>query len=328
MTRYSTFLTLKRILGTAFVLILGVGLPGPAAPGWFAHEDSADGHAATADAAGGPSQSGAGANIDVAALGDRLIATQHRDDEALDTYERIEHHTTLAGGDRHVTEERVYRVVPTGTGTLKLLLREGRTPVDANTYGKELHDWEQVLEIAMNPADSREQAAAAKQQRKLKDRATLVDAARRAFRASLAGQERRDGRLIDIVQLDPNPEFQPHSLAENVFPHARAKLWVDDSSGQMIRAEADIVSDVWIGAGILGKLYKGSHFTLENSEVSPGLWLPSRIQYDFSGRKFFFVFEQHEVTEFSRYRVVGSPKDALAMVRDEIARGGALPAEP
>lgn len=285
-------------------------------------------NAAASSAAGGRPQSGAAPNVDLIALGDRLIATQHHDDEALDAYERMEHQTVLAGADRHITEERFFRVVPTGTGTLKLLVREGRTPVDANAYRKELHDWEQVLEIASNPNDSREQAAAAKQQRKLKERATLVDAARRAFRASLSGQESRDGKLIDIVQLEPNPDFQPYSVAENVFPHARAKVWVDDASGQVVRAEADIVSDVWIGAGILGKVYKGSHFTLENSEVAPGLWFPSRIQYDFSGRKFFFVFEQHEVTEYNHYRVVGSPKEALAGVRDELARGDAVPGDP
>jgi hypothetical protein len=268
------------------------------------------------------------ANIDIRALADRVIATQHHDDEAFDEYERIEHQTMFAGFDHHVTDERVFRVVPTGSGTLKLLLREGHTPVDASVYRKELHDWQQILEIASNPNDSRQQAAYAKQQKKQKERAGLVDAARRAFRVSLAAQETRDGKRIDTIQIEPNPEFQPHSLAESVFPHARAKLWIDDATGQIIRGEGDIISDVWIGGGILGKLYRGGHFTLENAEVSPGLWLPSRIQYDYSGRKFLFVFEQHEVTEYSHYRRVGPPKEALAMVRDEVAHGSAPPADP
>lgn len=273
-------------------------------------------------------QSNAPSETEIRALADRVIEAQHRDDLALEEYERFEHRVTRTGSDRRVAEDKTYRVVPTGTGTLRMLVKNGTSPVDAASYRKQLRDWEQVLEIACNPQDSREQAAYEKSQKRLQQRNELVETTRRAFRATWGGHETRNGRLLDILVLEPNLDFQPRSTAEDVLIHARAKIWIDDSSGHLVRGEADIIRDVYFGAGFLGKLYRGSHFVLENGEVAPDVWLPSRIQFDFSGRKFLFSFEEHDVTEITRYRRIGPPAHALALVQDELAHGGSLPGDP
>jgi len=262
------------------------------------------------------------------ALADRVIAAQHADDVALEEFERIEHHSVYSGSNRRVTEEKTYRVVPTGTGTLKLLLKDGSSPVEPGVYRRELRDWEQVLEIAVNPNDPRQQAVYAKWQKRVKDRKDLVDAARHAFRATESAQEMRNDRLCDVLELEPNPSFSPHSTLENVFTGTRAKIWIDDASGHIVHGDADIIRDISFGGGIFGKLYRGGHFSLDNSEVAPGIWLPTRVQFDYSVRKFLFTFDTHEVTETARYRRVGKPAEALAVVRDELAHGAPIPAEP
>jgi hypothetical protein len=239
----------------------------------------------------------------------------------MDEYERIEHHTIVAGTDRHVVEDKTYRVVPTGTGTLRLLIKENGKPVDAEMYRKQLRDWEQVLEIASNPKDARQQAAYAKWQRKMKERRDLVDAARNAFRATWVGHETRDGRLLDVLSLEPNPSFEPHTAAENVLTHARVKIWVDDASANIVHGEAEITRDVYFGIGVIGKLYRGGRFSIDDSEVAKGFWAPTRVQLDYAGRKFVFTFESHEVTETSHYRRIGPPAQALALVRNELSHG-------
>ena len=261
-------------------------------------------------------------------LAERVIAAQHADDVALEDFERIEHHTVYSGSNRRVTDGKVYRVVPTGTGTLKLLLKDGSSQVEPSVYRRELHDWEQVLQIAINPDDPRQQAVYAKWQRKMKERKDLVDAARKAFRVTASTQEMRNGRLCDVLELEPNPSFVAHSTFENVFTGARAKIWIDDASGHMVHGEADIIRDISFGGGILGKLYRGGRFSLDNSEVAPGIWLPTRVQFDYSVRKFLFTFDTHEVTETAHYRRVGKPAEALAAVRGELAHGAPIPAEP
>jgi hypothetical protein len=62
--------------------------------------------------------------------------------------------------------------------------------------------------------------------------------------------------------------------------------------------------------------------------VAPGVWLPARYQYDFSGRKFLFTFEEHQYFEDSRYRRLGLPKQALEMVQNELAGGKTFNGDP
>ncbi len=276
----------------------------------------------------GPTPAAALTEAQIHDLAERVIAAQHADDVALEEFERIEEHTVYSGSNRRVTEDKFYRVVPTGSGTLKLLFKDNYSPLDPNLYRKQLHDWEQILEIAVNPDDPREQAVSYKWQKKMKERKDLLEAAHRAFQVSSSGQEMRNGHLCDILTLEPKPGFVPHSTAENVFTGARAKIWIDDATGHILHGEADIIRDISFGAGILGKLYRGGHFSLDASEVAPGIWAPYRVQYDYAVRKFLFTFDTHEVTQNSRYRRIGSPTKALAMAKEELANGAPVPADP
>jgi hypothetical protein len=262
------------------------------------------------------------------ALSERVIAAQHANDVALEEFERIEQHTIYTGPNRRVTEDKFYRVVPTGTGTLKLLFKDNNSPIDPNYYRKQLQSWEQVLEIAVNENDPREQAAYAKWQKKMKERKDLLEAARQAYHVTSSGQEMRNGRLCDVLSLDPNPTFVAHTTAENVLTGSRAKIWIDDATGQIVHGEAEVIRDISFGAGILGKLYRGGRFSLDSIEVALGIWAPYRVQFDYSVRKFLFTFETHEVTQTSHYRRLGHPSQSLAIVREELAHGAPIPSDP
>lgn len=259
----------------------------------------------------------------------KLVANQHRNDDALEQYERIERHEDRTAGDSpRVIEDRVYRVVPTGTGTLKLLLKENGKPLDPSDYHRQLMAWRDVLEITLKPDDPRAKTAYEKWQKKQQERKELVDAAADAFLTKWLGQEMRNGRLCDVFQVDPNPDFHPHSIAQDVLTRVAAKIWVDRASDQLVRGEAHIIRDLSFGGGILGKLYRGGVFTLDQAEVAPGIWLPTRYQYDFTARKFLFTFEQHQYIEVSDYHRDGSPNQCLALVQNEIATGKSTYGDP
>lgn len=278
---------------------------------------------ATAPAAQAPS------DAEVQARAQKLIDNQHRNDDALEQYERIERHVDRTGGDQpRVLEDRLYRVVPTGTGTMKLLLKEGGKPVDPADYHKQLIAWRDLLEVMLKADDPRTRSATEKWQKKKQDRKELVDAAREAFVTKWVGQEARNGLVCDIFQLDPNPNFHPHSLAQDVLTRVTAKIWVDHATDQMSRGEAHVIRDISFGGGILGKLYRGGVFSIEQSEAAPGIWLPTRYQYDFTARKFLFTFEEHQYVEVSEYHRDGSPKQALALVENELASGKSTYGDP
>jgi hypothetical protein len=265
---------------------------------------------------------------ELTALGDRIAATQHKDDLARDQYERIEHHVVTSGQERRLTEDKTYRVIPTGSGTMKITIKNGTAPADPAAYRAQLQECEQALEIASNPNDYRAKAALAKAQKKNNERKELVDAARRVFQASLVGREMRNGQLVDVLELNPNPNYQPHTLAEEALTKTKGKAWVQEETGQILSGSAEVVKDVSFGGGFLGKLYKGTHVTADNMQVEPDLWLPRRGQFDYAGRKFIFTFDTHETTEVSHYRLVGGPAEMLAMIKKELAGGAPVPADP
>ncbi|MGH9747120.1 MAG: hypothetical protein ACRD59_13545 [Candidatus Acidiferrales bacterium] len=274
-------------------------------------------------------QSQAPSPAELEARADKLTANQHRNDLAIEQYERIERQVDqTAGMNPRILEDRIFRVVPTGTGTMKLLISDGGKPADPAEYRKQLQLWEQVLELALKPNDSRAKSAYAKFEKKKKDRTELIDGMKEGFTRKWIGREMIRGRDCDVIELNPNSNFHPHTTFQEAISRVTAKIWVDHAQNQLVRAEAHVVRDLSFGGGILGKLYRGGVFSLEQTEVAPGLWLPSRYQYDFTARKFLFTFEEHQYIEASHYRRIGSAKEALAAVQNELATGKSFASDP
>jgi hypothetical protein len=227
----------------------------------------------------------------------RAIDNQHRDDQLL--------------------EEKFWRIVPVGTGSFRIALTPDGKPGDPIQYRRQLAMIQTALQSAMQP-DDREKQDLAKYQKRLQERAEMVTDIGKAFRFTWLGREMRYGQLLAKVQLDPDPSFVPPSRTAEVFQHVRATLWFDESAEQVVHIEAEITSDVYFGGGVLGKLYRGGQFRLDQAEIAPGIWEPVAYEYDFAGRKFLFGFEVHEKTEVSQYRRLGPLPQRLTFIRNEL----------
>jgi hypothetical protein len=259
----------------------------------------------------------------------RTIANQHRDDAELDTFERVEQQLERsASSPSRVILGKTFRVVPTGSGNIRILIKDRGKPVPTANYQRDLHTWQSILTFAVNPKDPRQVASLAKQKKKLKDRAGLVDAVPNAFNITWIGRDLRDGRPLEKFRLEPNPAYVRRGNSTDWLVHARATVWIDAQAAQVAYIEAVIIRDISIGAGIFGKVYHGGHFVMDQAEASAGLWEPVLFQYDISGRKFLFPFEMHVVTKDSRYRFIGTPDQALAIVRQDLAVGGSFTGDP
>lgn len=260
---------------------------------------------------------------------EKLVANQHADDEASELYQRVERHVIRSGDapDR-IIDDKTYRMVPTGAGTQKILLRDGDKPVDSATYNRGMHALAEVLRAMADPNDPRARASLAKRQKRERDRAEFVDAMKEAFVSKWLSADTRNGRECDVVELDTNPDFHPHTIFQNALTHVTAKIWVDRETNQLVWGEAHVLSDISVGGGILGKVYRGSRISMAQEEVAPGIWLPTHYQYDLTGRKFLFSFQEHETIDLSHYRRVGSAKEALVIVEGELAGGKTYMEDP
>lgn len=259
----------------------------------------------------------------------RVITNQHNDDLALEVYERVERYLDrTADAEPRTIEDRTYRVVPTGGGTFKILLRDDGKRTEPTEYRRQLQTWENVLEMMVRPNDPKAKAAYDKYEKRKRERAQFVEATKDAFLPKWIGRDTYNGHLCDVVELNPNPQFHPRSMFQSALAHVTAKIWVDHDADQLVRGEARVTNDISFGGGILGKLYRGGVVSMEQAEVAPGIWLPTRYQYDFAGRKFLFPFEEHQLIDVSHYHRVGRPQEALAMARDELTSGKSFTIDP
>jgi hypothetical protein len=257
----------------------------------------------------------------------RVVVNQKQNDRAMDLYERIERvEVRKTGSDLKPSSVRIARVIPAGTGTGKAPVGEDGRPVDAALYRAELEKIVKALAWAAEEGHAQREAYE-KIAKKKKERDELIDATRTAFFYTFAGTEERGGVLLSKYGMEPNRTFHPPTRMASIFTKVKGFVWVDEKSGQLARVEGDVTEDFSVGL-FLGKVYKGSHFMQERYEIAPGLWLPTFSQYDFDGRKLFSSFAVHERTFYSNYRLIGPPKEALAVLRTELTKPGLTAGDP
>jgi hypothetical protein len=247
----------------------------------------------------------------------RITDNQKKAEAALDLYERIERVETRKNpNDPTPATVKISRVIPSGTGTVRIPLGPSGKPNDSAAYRADLESLARALALLVNDNRSQREALE-KYAKKKKDRNELIDATRNAFLFTLIGAEQRGDHTLSKYKMDPNPAFKPTTRFTSIFPKVRGLVWIDEASDEVARIEGDVTEDISIGL-FLGKIYKGSHFMQERYEFVPGLWLVSFSQYDFDGRKLFSGFSVHERTFYSNYRYIGPPKEALATIRQEL----------
>ncbi len=259
----------------------------------------------------------------------KLIENQHKNDQALEEYERIERYQDFTtGASPQTIQDKVYRVLPDGGGTVKILLKDNGAPTAPAEYRRQLQLWNDILQRMTQPNDSKAKAAREKYEKRQRERSDFVDAAGDAYIVKWAGREVHNGRNCDVYELTPNADFHPRSMLQGALAHVTAKIWVDHDSNELVRGEAHVLSDISFGGGLLGKLYRGSFVSMEQAEVAPGIWLPTRTEYEFTGRKFLFPFAEHQVIDAGHYRRLGSIQDMLAIAQNELATGKTFSEDP
>src|ERR1019366_1249851 len=110
----------------------------------------------------------------------RAIENQHRDDRAVQEFERTEHAITRKGENAEIVTDLTERILPSGTGNIKLKLAENGVPVSAEVYRHELEFEVTALDLAMHPSDHNKEDLA-KFERRRRDHAELEDTSTKAF---------------------------------------------------------------------------------------------------------------------------------------------------
>ena len=251
-----------------------------------------------------------------------MIANFHRSDAEAAFYARTEHwierkHAT----DTAVSLDRVYRVYPTGTGTVKLVVTDAGQQVTPDKYRDELRELEQDLVWALDPSEPKQHARVEKFQKRTADRYRAVEAFRDSYNITWLGTETLPNTTQPLAKLllDPKPgSSSSGSIATELLAASRLTIWVEQETGAVIRLDAELVRDLAFGGGLLGKIEKGGRVHIEQAQVAPGIWLPGVTTNEVQGRKLFSHQESVRTVDARDFLRVGTPAELLPLVRREL----------
>lgn len=139
----------------------------------------------------------------------------------------------------------------------------------------------------LNPAQMRrkhkEQQEDAERTRKMLS--TIPDAFDFAYLGSYNGP---NGHKLTRIKFTPRAAFDPPNRETMVFTGMQGEILVDETDHRLAKIDGTLFKDVNFGWGILGRLYKGGRFYVEQSEITPSHWDTTKIVLNFEGKELMF----------------------------------------
>ncbi len=82
----------------------------------------------------------------------------------------------------------------------------------------------------------------------------------------------------------------------------KGRAWISEEDYQVARVDAQVLDDISIGWGIIGKLYAGANASYVRRKGDGELWLPRSLSYAATGRALVKRFAVHQMIEYLDYR--------------------------
>ena len=111
-----------------------------------------------------------------------------------------------------------------------------------------------------------------------------------------------EGRPVWVVSAKPKPGVQARSSDARMLTKIVGRIWIDKATDQWAKVDAETTDLVSWGLFLL-RFSPGAHLTFEQTEVSPGVWLPHRLFIAGRGRVALFKrLAADQEVRWSNYR--------------------------
>ncbi len=177
--------------------------------------------------------------------------------------------------------DEVREVLETSDGTLARLIMANGKPLSDDQQQAE----EQRLSRYVNDPSQWQQRR--KRQKDDEERSNrMLAELPNAFRYTYEGTETGpNGEEWTRLSFSPNPNYQAPSRELRVFEGMEGKMWVDVAANRLVRMQAKLIRDVDFGWGILGRLYRGGSFEIEQRDIGSGRWDVIKTVLNFDGKE-------------------------------------------
>ncbi len=122
------------------------------------------------------------------------------------------------------------------------------------------------------------------------------------YQARIEGRTTVDGHPVLIAHLTPRKDAEVATREGRWMKQFEGQLWIAEADDQMVKVDMRAVSDVTIGWGVVGRIYKGTRVLYVRRRFE-NAWLPAETTYEASGRTLIFrPFQFNVSTTYSGYK--------------------------
>jgi hypothetical protein len=139
-----------------------------------------------------------------------------------------------------------------------------------------------VARLALETPEEKRRRLADYEMRRRKERAFLRQIPD-AYDFRIEAEAQVDGHDAWVIAGSPKAGYRPKDRDAKPLPKIRGKIWVDKSSYQWVRLEAETTETIAFGL-FLARLNPGAKLLFEQTRVGEELWLPKRIYMKGAGR--------------------------------------------
>jgi hypothetical protein len=139
-----------------------------------------------------------------------------------------------------------------------------------------------VAKLQQETAGQKQRRSAEYERQRLKERAFLKEIPD-AYDLQLAGDANVDGHDVWVISGTPKAGYHAKDRDGRALEKIRGKLWVDKSSYEWVRVEAETIGTISFGL-FLARLNPGAKLLFEQTRVNDEVWLPRHMFVKGTGR--------------------------------------------
>jgi hypothetical protein len=229
---------------------------------------------------------------------ERSVANTNRDWNAAPQYNFTERDIIVKHGVKTV---KTYQVMMLDGSPYNKLIAINDQPLPASASAAQERKLKQVTaERQRESAGARQKRIGEYQRERRQDHALMAQMAS-AFDYKLAGEETVDGRRCFVLDATPKPGYQPVSRDTKVLRGMRGRMWIDETSYQWVKVQAEVFRPVAFGL-FIAHVEPGTEFILEDQPVSDNLWLPAHFTVRVKAKVLFSTRKSLDDETYSSYR--------------------------
>lgn len=221
-------------------------------------------------------------------------------------------------------------VMETPQGGLTLTLAVNGQPLPADERRKE----NQKLEKFANDPEARRKKQEQNRDEDQREQVMLTSLPD-AFLYTYAGTEPGpNGSPLVHLTFKPNPSFNPPNHETRVYEGMQGDILIDPKAMRIAKIDGTLFKDVDFGWGILGRLYKGGRFYIEQRDVGDGRWETVQETLEFNGKilmiKPLSIYSKETTSDFRPVPsnlTVAQALDLLHKSDETVAQNGGAPKE-